>query len=63
MAAKEKGTATQEEKTEKCKNFLRQFRDKDTRQLKKFTASQFMEVWSHYDSDGKGYFYYSSPQL
>ncbi len=34
-------------------NFLRQFRDKGSRQLKKFSATQFMEVWNHYDSDGK----------
>lgn len=35
------------------KNFLRQFRDKNSRQLKKFSATQFMEVWNHYDSDGE----------
>ncbi|XP_064640076.1 calbindin-32-like isoform X2 [Lineus longissimus] len=40
---------------DKCKNFLRQFRDKDTKQLKKFTAQQFQEVWTHYDNDGNGY--------
>ncbi len=34
-------------------NFLRQFRDKGSRQLKKFSATQFMEVWNHYDSDGE----------
>lgn len=33
-------------------NFMRQFRDKKTRELKNLTASQFMEVWSHYDHDG-----------
>lgn len=43
------------EMSEKSRNFLRQFRDKDTRQLKKFTATQFMEVWNHYDNDGNGY--------
>ncbi|OQR78474.1 calbindin-32-like [Tropilaelaps mercedesae] len=32
-------------------NFMRQFRDKKTRELKNLTASQFMEVWSHYDHD------------
>ncbi|XP_022667712.1 calbindin-32-like isoform X2 [Varroa jacobsoni] len=36
-------------------NFMRQFRDKKTRELKNLTASQFMEVWSHYDHDGNGY--------
>lgn len=34
-------------------NFMRQFRDKNTRQLKNLTSVQFMEVWSHYDKDGK----------
>lgn len=36
-----------------CKNFLRQFRDKDTKKLKNFTAQQFMDVWHHYDEDGE----------
>uniref|UniRef100_A0A1I8GSH0 Calbindin-32 n=1 Tax=Macrostomum lignano TaxID=282301 RepID=A0A1I8GSH0_9PLAT len=36
-------------------NFLQKFRDKDTRAFKNFTASQFLEVWSHYDLDGSGY--------
>lgn len=39
--------------SEKSTNFMRQFRDKDSRKLKQFTATQFMEVWSHYDKDGK----------
>lgn len=34
-------------------NFLRQFRDTQSRQFRQFTASQFMEVWNHYDLDGK----------
>ncbi|XP_070387005.1 calbindin-32 isoform X2 [Dermacentor albipictus] len=36
-------------------NFMRQFRDKKTRELKNLTASQFMDVWSHYDKDGNGF--------
>lgn len=32
---------------------MRQFRDPDSRELKKLSANQFMEVWSHYDKDGK----------
>ncbi|XP_076322469.1 calbindin-32-like [Tachypleus tridentatus] len=36
-------------------NFMRQFRDKKTRELKHLTATQFMEVWSHYDKDGNGF--------
>lgn len=44
------------DKLEKASNFLRQFRDGENRQqLKKLNASQFMEVWSHYDADGNGY--------
>lgn len=38
---------------EKCANFMRQFRDPQSRELKKLTANQFMEVWSHYDKDGE----------
>ena len=33
-------------------NFLRQFRDKDSRELQQLSAAQFMEVWEHYDDDG-----------
>merc|ERR1719266_840875 len=36
-------------------NFMRQFRDSDSLELKKLSAAQFMEVWEHYDSDGNGY--------
>ncbi|GIX87118.1 putative calbindin-32 [Caerostris extrusa] len=42
-------------KSNSC-NFMRQFRDKNTRELKNLTATQFMEVWSHYDRDGKCYY-------
>ena len=34
-------------------NFMRQFRDTESRELKQLTAVQFMEVWDHYDEDGK----------
>lgn len=40
---------------EKCTNFMRQFRDAESRELKKLTANQFMEVWGHYDEDGNGF--------
>ena len=36
-------------------NFMRQFRDSDSLELKKLSAAQFMEVWEHYDSDGKNF--------
>uniref|UniRef100_A0A1I8GC46 Calbindin-32 n=1 Tax=Macrostomum lignano TaxID=282301 RepID=A0A1I8GC46_9PLAT len=39
----------------KQKNFLSQFRDQGTKKLKNFTATQFAEVWSHYDQDGNGF--------
>ncbi|XP_043213283.1 calbindin-32-like isoform X2 [Amphibalanus amphitrite] len=42
-------------KLDKANNFMRQFRDAESRQLKKLTANQFMEVWSHYDADGNGF--------
>lgn len=38
---------------EKAQNFLRQYRDPDSCELKKLSANQFMEVWIHYDKDGK----------
>ena len=34
-------------------NFMRQFRDSDSLELKKLSAAQFMDVWEHYDNDGK----------
>lgn len=37
---------------EKAQNFMRQYRDPDSRELKKLSANQFMDVWSHYDKDG-----------
>ncbi|XP_046386410.1 calbindin-32 isoform X1 [Ischnura elegans] len=40
---------------DKATNFMRQFRDPQSRELKKLSANQFMEVWSHYDKDGNGY--------
>lgn len=40
---------------DRAANFMRQFRDPHSRELKKLTANQFMEVWSHYDKDGKGH--------
>ncbi|KAL0276630.1 UNVERIFIED_CONTAM: hypothetical protein PYX00_004163 [Menopon gallinae] len=40
---------------EKATNFMRQYRDPTSRELKKLSANQFMEVWSHYDKDGNGY--------
>uniref|UniRef100_A0A182TJK4 EF-hand domain-containing protein n=2 Tax=gambiae species complex TaxID=44542 RepID=A0A182TJK4_9DIPT len=40
---------------EKAQNFMRQYRDPESRELKKLSANQFMDVWSHYDRDGNGY--------
>ncbi|KAK4885854.1 hypothetical protein RN001_002125 [Aquatica leii] len=40
---------------EKATNFMKQFRDPESKELKKLSANQFMEVWSHYDKDGNGY--------
>lgn len=37
---------------DRCTNFMRQFRDPESRELTKLSANQFMEVWSHYDKDG-----------
>jgi hypothetical protein len=38
---------------EKAHNFMRQYRDPESRELKKLSANQFMDVWSHYDKDGE----------
>lgn len=38
---------------DKATNFMRQYRDPHSRELKKLSANQFMEVWSHYDKDGE----------
>lgn len=40
---------------ERASNFMRQYRDPQSRELRKLSANQFMEVWSHYDKDGNGY--------
>ena len=34
-------------------NYLRQFRDSSSLELQKLSAVQFMNVWEHYDQDGK----------
>lgn len=34
-------------------NFLRKFRDEDTKVLRNLNSAQFMEVWNNYDRDGK----------
>ena len=34
-------------------NFLKQFHDERSLQLRKLSSVQFMEVWKHYDKDGK----------
>ncbi|XP_074645406.1 calbindin-32-like isoform X2 [Tubulanus polymorphus] len=47
--------ATTKEEDGSRGNFLRQFRDSNTKQLKQVTAQQFQEVWNHYDTDGNGY--------
>ena len=46
------------ETSEGSKNFLKQFRDIKTRDFKRITAGQFMDVWNHYDSDGKYDFFF-----
>lgn len=38
---------------EKAQNFLKQYRDPDSHELRKLSANQFMDVWSHYDRDGE----------
>ena len=34
-------------------NFFLKFRDKQSNKFSKFTANQFLDVWKHFDTDGK----------
>jgi hypothetical protein len=43
---------TEHQRHRKKDNFLKQFRDEQSKELKQLTAIQFMEIWSHYDVDG-----------
>lgn len=42
-------------KSKKHLNFLAKFRNADTREFIDLTASQFLEIWRHYDTDNNGY--------
>lgn len=55
MTAQADHLANKKLNLEKATNFMRQYRDPHSRELKKLSANQFMEVWSHYDKDGKLY--------
>ncbi len=44
---------TERQRQRKKENFLRQFRDEQSKEMRQLTAAQFMEIWSHYDTDGK----------
>ena len=44
---------SEQQRQRKKENFLRQFRDEESKEIKKLTAAQFMEIWSHYDTDGR----------
>jgi hypothetical protein len=44
---------SEHQRQRKKENFLRQFRDEESKEIKPLTAAQFMEIWSHYDTDGK----------
>jgi len=52
-AAVEAAAAQKKLNLEKATNFMKQYRDPHSRELKKLSANQFMDVWSHYDKDGK----------
>ncbi|XP_052122095.1 calbindin-32 isoform X2 [Frankliniella occidentalis] len=55
MSAAASEAAIKKLNLEKATNFMRQYRDPQSRELRKLSAHQFMEVWSHYDKDGNGY--------
>lgn len=46
-------TARKRINVEKAQNFMRQYRDEESRELKKLSANQFMDVWNNYDKDGR----------
>lgn len=52
-AAVEAAAAAKKLNLEKATNFMKQYRDPHSRELKKLSANQFMDVWSHYDKDGE----------
>lgn len=52
-ASAEAAAAAKKLNLEKATNFMKQYRDPHSRELKKLSANQFMDVWSHYDKDGK----------
>uniref|UniRef100_A0A1I8QFA2 EF-hand domain-containing protein n=1 Tax=Stomoxys calcitrans TaxID=35570 RepID=A0A1I8QFA2_STOCA len=54
-AASAAAAASKRVQIEKAQNFMRQYRDPESRELKKLSANQFMDVWAHYDNDGNGY--------
>uniref|UniRef100_A0A2S2R898 Calbindin-32 n=1 Tax=Sipha flava TaxID=143950 RepID=A0A2S2R898_9HEMI len=54
-AALDAAAAAKKLNLEKATNFMKQYRDPHSRELKKLSANQFMDVWSHYDKDGNGY--------
>ncbi|XP_065367902.1 calbindin-32 [Calliphora vicina] len=54
-AAANAAAAAKRVQIEKAHNFMRQYRDPESRELKKLSANQFMDVWAHYDKDGNGY--------
>ncbi|KAK3929960.1 Calbindin-32 [Frankliniella fusca] len=53
MSAAASEAAIKKLNLEKATNFMRQYRDPQSRELRKLSAHQFMEVWSHYDKDGE----------
>ncbi|XP_075210533.1 calbindin 53E [Lycorma delicatula] len=55
MSATSPTDANKKLNLQKATNFMRQYRDPHSRELKKLSANQFMQVWSHYDKDGNGY--------
>jgi len=53
IASADAAAAAKKLNLEKATNFMKQYRDPHSRELKKLSANQFMDVWSHYDKDGE----------
>ncbi|KAF8563918.1 hypothetical protein P879_06501 [Paragonimus westermani] len=54
-ALRTEGPEGRREEALRADNFLQQFFDPQTRRFHSVTASQFTDVWNHFDKDGNGF--------
>ena len=51
-SSKKAGASSSSSVSPPVENFLKQFRIENADTFEKFTATQFLDVWMHYDRDG-----------